>query len=130
MIVETRHRLREWGKWARGGESVLTSMFQVLFGFGGTDSDLMPAHIREIDIIVCQAEPLHRSALVQVYTKGGPFTNKALVLGIPATTLKRRLEAGEWYVNSVLDRVVMNSVQTRSNAVFAPRGILSVRYFT
>lgn len=130
MIVETRHRLKEWGSWARGGESVLTSMFNVLFGYGGTDSELMPAHIREVDIIVCQAEIHHRSALVQFYTKSGSLRNKALILGIATSTLKYRVEQGEWYVNSVLDGVVQNSIQRRENAVFTPPRIQSVRYFS
>lgn len=130
MIVETRHRLREWGSWARGGESVLTSMFNVLFGIGGTDSDLMPAHIREIDMIVCQAELQHRGALIQFYTKSGSLRDKALVLGLPTMTLKYRVEQGEWYVNSVLDGVVQNSIQRRENAVFTPLRIQSVRYFS
>lgn len=130
MIVETRHRLKEWGTWARGGESVLTSMFNVLFGFGGTDSEIMPAHIREVDIIVCQAEVQHRSALVQFYTKSGSLRNKALILGIATSTLKYRVEQGEWYVNSVLDGVVQNSIQRHENAVFTPPRIQSVRYFS
>jgi hypothetical protein len=128
MIVETRHRLREWGKWAMGGESVLTSMFNVLFGFGGTDSTLMPPHIQEIDAIVCQAETVHRSALIHFYTKSGSLRNKALILGIPKSTFKHRVEQAEWYVNSVLDGVVQEPIQRRSNAVFTAR-IRSVRYF-
>lgn len=130
MIVETRHRLKEWGGWARGGESILTSMFNVLFGVGGTDSDLMPAHIREIDEIVCQAELYHRGALIQFYTKSGSLRDKALVLGVPTATLKYRVEQGEWYVNSVLDGPVQNSIQRHENAVFTPLRIQSVRYFS
>lgn len=130
MIVETRHRLKEWGKWASGGEPSLASMFSALFGFGGTDTMEMPAHIQEVDIIVCRAEPVHRGALIQVYTKGGSLRNKALVLGIPTMTLKRRLESAEWYVNSVLDRVVQDSIQRRENAISAPQRVVSVRYFS
>lgn len=130
MIVETRHRLREWGKWAAGGESRLGSMFRSLFGVGGTDSMEMPAHISEVDVIVCRAEPEHRGALVQVYTRGGSLRDKALVLGLPTMTLRYRLERAEYYVNSELDNLVRNVLQSHENAYFALPRIQSVRYFT
>lgn len=130
MIVETRYRLKEWGKWASGGEPSLGSMFSAMFGCGATDSGLMPAHIQEIDVIVCCSEPQYRGVLVQVYTRGGSLRNKALVLGIATSTLKWRLERAEYYVNSELDNVVQNSIQRRENAFFALPRVQSVRYFT
>lgn len=130
MIVETRHRLREWGKWAAGGESRLGSMFRSLFGVGGTDCLEMPKHIQEVDVIVCRAERPHRGVLVQVYTRGGSLRDKALVLGIATMTLKNLLERAEYYVNSELDSPVQNVLQRRDNAYFALPRIQSVRYFT
>lgn len=130
MIIETRHRLKEWGRWASGGEPGIASMFNALFGFGGKDSSHMPSHIQEIDVIVIRAEPIHRAALVHVYTKGGSLRNKALILGIAVSTLKHRLDAAEWYVNSVLDGVVQTTIESRENAVSAPQRVIGVRYFT
>lgn len=130
MIVETRHRLREWGKWAAGGESRLGSMFRSLFGVGGTESMEMPEHIQEVDIIVCRADHEHRGALVQVYTRGGSLRDKALVLGLATSTLAYRLERAEYYVNSELDSLVQNVLQSRENAIFTLPRIQSVRYFT
>lgn len=129
MIVETRHRLREWGKWASGSESRLGSMFRTLFGSGGTDSSLMPAHIQEIDVIVCRAIIAERSVLCQVYTRGGSLSDKALVLGIPRSTLVYRLRSAEWYVNSELDALSEMSYKGTRMRFQAPKGILAVRYF-
>ena len=129
MIVETRHRLKEWGKWASGGTPAIASMFNALFGFGGKDPMIMPDHIQEIDVIVLRADLIHRGVLIQVYTKGGSLRNKALIMGIPVSTLKEHLDAAEWYVNTELDAPVQNSIQRSENAVFALQRVTSVRYF-
>lgn len=103
VIAETRHRLKEWGQWASGGEPSLGSMFRAIFGANRSPIGEIPAHIQEIDVIVCRLEPILRGTLVQVYTKGGSLSGKARILGIARQTLKDRLERGEYAVNSVLD---------------------------
>jgi DNA-directed RNA polymerase specialized sigma24 family protein len=79
-------------------------MFGALFG-PGSSSCFMPAHIQEIDGIVCRSGPEYRGVLVQFYTRGGTIREKAFVLGIPKSTLKSRLDRAEWYVNTELDGV-------------------------
>lgn len=103
MITETRHRLREWGQWASGGEPSLGSMFRAIFGVNRSPIGEIPAHIQEIDIIVCRLDSPMRAALIHVYTKNGRLSEKARMLGIPRQTLKDRLERAEWAVNVVLD---------------------------
>ena len=103
MMIETRHRLKEWGQWARGGFPIVSSMFHGLFGSKGADPGDMPKHIQEIDHIVCVADKEIRIILVSVYGMGGSFREKALTLGVDRMTLKRRLERAEWHVNAVLD---------------------------
>lgn len=103
MIVETRHRLREWGQWVSGGEPGLSSMFRSLFGVNRSPIGEIPSHIQEIDVIVCRLEMTLRVTLVHVYTKGGSLSSKAQCLGIARQTLKDRLERAEWAVNVVLD---------------------------
>jgi hypothetical protein len=103
VISETRHRLKEWGQWASGGEPSLGSMFKAIFGSNKSPIGEIPAHIQEIDVIVCRLEPILRSALIQVYTKGGRLSVKARILGIPRQTLKDRLERAEYEVNAILD---------------------------
>ena len=84
-----------------------------MFGRGAQILGETPAHIREIDLIVCRAEVIHRATLIQFYTRTGSLREKALFLGIPKSTLKDRIERAEWYVNSELEC----SLQTVQNGV-------------
>ena len=117
MMIETRHRLKEWGQWARGGFPSIGSMFRALFGSRGDGLGEMPQHIQEIDIIVCRAEAEDRIVLIKVYGMGGSFREKALALGVDRRTLKRRLDRAEWYVNCVLDGYAPANVKVGQNAV-------------
>lgn len=120
MIVETRRRLQEWGKWASGGYPSLGSMFRSLFGRGGHDGE-MPAHIQEVDIIICRADPIDRAILIKFYVNApkGSMRERARAMRMDRRTLKRKLDRAEWYVNSVLDAYVPNNVGFQQNAVFA-----------
>jgi hypothetical protein len=102
MIDNTRARLKEWGKWASGGYPIIGSMFRSLFGRGGPSGE-MPKHIQEVDVVICRAEAQDRCVLIAYYCQGGSFRQKALALEIDRTTLKRRLDRAEWYVNAALD---------------------------
>lgn len=81
-------------------------MFRAIFGVNRSPIGEIPAHIQEIDVIVCRLEPILRGTLVQVYTKGGNLSGKARILGIARQTLKDRLERAEYAVNAVLDGFV------------------------
>jgi len=129
MIADTRLRLKAWGLWARGGEPALASMFRAILGLGARDSDVAPASVLEVDLIVRRGEPSDRAVLLQVYTRAGSFSDKALALGIARTTLIGRLRHAEWYVHSELDGVVRNRLQSREHGEFAHQRITSVRYF-
>jgi hypothetical protein len=109
MISETRGRLKEWGKWASGGEPGLSSMFRAMFGRGGAIAGEMPVHIQEIDHIVCTARPELRIVLIKVYAAGGTMSDKAIELGLNRITLKRRCERAEYYVHSRLDALPLKS---------------------
>lgn len=111
MIVETRHRLREWGKWACGGEPSLGSMFRSLFGRGGFDSAEMPAHIQEIDHIICTTPKEMKILLIKAYTTGGTIGDKAIRCGLDRHRFRRLLDRAEWYVNSRLDGLVAEDLQ-------------------
>lgn len=115
MISETRRRLKEWGKWACGGEPVLSSMFRAMFGRGPAIMGEMPSHIQEIDHIVCTARPELRSVLIKVYAGGGTMHDKACELGLDRITLKRRCERAEYYVHSRLDALPLKSAISAQN---------------
>jgi hypothetical protein len=118
-------------------------MFRAMFGSGGTDSDIMPPEIQEIDVIVCRAETKLRAVLIQVYTRDGTMVDKSLVLGITIGKLKYRLNKAEWHVNGELDAPAIqvrypelkfdncaaNPYTSSQDAFFAPQRIVSVRYF-
>ena len=129
MINDTRRRLKEWGQWASGGEPSLGSMFRALFGSNSSNGGEMPPHVHEVDAIVCRLEPILRGALIQVYTRGGSFSSKALILGIARQTLKDRVDRAEWEVNEVLDgyvesvQPVKNVPYIGENAVFHRKGV-------
>ena len=113
MISDTRRRLKEWGAWARGGEPTVSSMWNSMFGRGAQVLGETPLYIREVDLIVCRAEVIHRAVLIQFYTRSGGIRDKALFLGIPTMTFHDRVRQAEWYVNSELEcslQPVRNSV--------------------
>lgn len=104
MISETRRRLKEWGTWACGGEPTLSSMFKAIRGGrGAQDLREMPAHIGEIDHIVCCAPADIRAILIKFYCTGGSYYEKAMALGLDKRTFKRRLDRADYYVHSDLD---------------------------
>ena len=120
LIIDTRRRLKEWGTWCSGGEPTLGSMFRIMFGSNRSQVGEIPKYIQEIDVIVCRLEVILRSALIQVYTRGGHLSEKARVLGIPRQTLKDRLERAEYEVNAILDGVV-ESLQPVKNVPYVPQ---------
>jgi hypothetical protein len=115
MISETRRRLKEWGKWACGGEPGLSSMFRAMFGRGAAIAGEMPPQIQEIDHIVCTARPELRIVLIKVYSSGGTMSDKAIELGLDRITLKRRTERAEYYVHSRLDALPLKSAISEQN---------------
>lgn len=103
MICETRRRLKEWGRWACGGEPSLSSMFKSMLGRGGGDFRETPAHIEEVDLIVRKGPANVRAILIKFYTQNGTFVDKALSLGLSRHSLRKRIEHAEYYVNQCLD---------------------------
>jgi hypothetical protein len=118
MIADTRRRLTEWGNWSRGGIPSLSSMFRAITGRGGSNNVPMPAHIQEIDIVVCRAEPQTRIILIKYYTGHGSQRERAQSLGLSRTTLMRRLEHAEWYVNSEIDNNGPQPVDSKATCGF------------
>jgi hypothetical protein len=117
LISETRRRLKEWGLWACGGEPQLSSMFRSMFGRGAQDLREMPPHISEIDHIICIAPRDIRAILIKFYGQGGTIQDKAISAGMDRRTFRRRVERGEWFVNSELDRLPAKTHLPPQNAV-------------
>jgi hypothetical protein len=106
MIAETRRRLKEWGLWACGGEPSLSSMFKGIFGMrGGYDLGETPAHIQEIDHLVCVAPAAIRAILIKFYGSRGTIEEKAARAELDRRTFMRRVDRADWHVNSELDRL-------------------------
>ncbi len=105
MISHTRERLKEWGNWGRGGFPTIPQMFRSIFGQRGANhgADMSP-DVAEIDGIVCRAERHHRAILIKVYCNRDKPAEIARAVGCHRSTIKRRLEAAEYYVNAELDR--------------------------
>jgi hypothetical protein len=82
-------------------------MFKSIFnGRGAQDLREMPAHIAEIDHIVCCAPADMRIVLIKFYgLRGYTYYEKATALGIDKRTLKRRIDRADYYVHSILDRI-------------------------
>ena len=116
MISHTRHRLKEWGAWARGGEPTLSSMFRAMFGRGGRPNDQMPAHIQQIDHIVCISPPDIRIVLIKFYGTSGSYADKAFILGVDVRTLKRRIDRADYFVHSQLDGIPQKSAYSAQHA--------------
>lgn len=81
-------------------------MFKSMFGRGAQDLREMPAHIAEMDHIVCTAPPDMRIVLIKFYGTGGTFQDKAIALGYDRRTMRQKIERAEYYVNSRLDQPV------------------------
>ena|ERR1700689_2508427 len=122
MISHTRMRLREWGVWARGGEPKLSSMFRVMFGRGGRPNEAMPAHIQEIDHIVCCAPGDIRIVLIKFYGTSGTYAEKAQLLGFDVRSFKRRIDRADYYVHSTLDNFPQKAQISASVHVLSPKG--------
>lgn len=101
-------------------------MFKSIFnGRGAQDLREMPAHIAEIDHIVCCAPADMRIVLIKFYgLRGYTYYEKATALGIDKRTLKRRIDRADYYVHSELDRIPQKdylSPHTAPPSLKAPR---------
>jgi hypothetical protein len=81
-------------------------MFRSIFnGRGAQDLRELPAHIAEIDNLVCCAPKDIRIVLIKFYGTAGSYYEKAVALGIDRRTLKRRIDRADYYAHSILDRI-------------------------
>jgi hypothetical protein len=123
LISETRRRLKEWGKWAAGGEPSMSSMFKAMFGRGAQDLREMPEHIQEVDHIVCISPGDVRVILIKFYSSGGTYAEKAISLGIETRDFKRRIDRADYYVHSLLDGIPKKAqISSRMRFSTATRG--------
>jgi len=67
-------------------------------GRGGKPSDEMPAHVAEIDHLVCIAPPEQKIALIVFYTHDGRLKEKASKLGLSRWVFMRRVNRGESFI--------------------------------
>jgi hypothetical protein len=100
-------------------------MFKTIFnGRGGRDLRELPAHIAEVDHLVCCAPPDIRIVLIKFYGTGGSYYEKAQALGIDKRTLKRRIDRADYYAHSILDAIPQQSVyQTHDGHISPPAHI-------
>jgi len=71
-------------------------------GRGGSPSMEMPAHIAEVDHVICTAPQPEKSVLITFYAKEGRMIEKAKMLQMSYWKFKRTLLAAESYVDSIL----------------------------
>lgn len=104
-MIWTRLRLAQWGRWARGGLPTLPTMSNIekaRCGRGGTECMEMPAHIAEVDHVICAAPQPEKSVLITYYAKEGRLGDKAKMVQMDRWRFKRILRQAESYVESVL----------------------------
>lgn len=123
ILTYARIRLREWGRWSKHSNSgfpTMSAFVRQCFGRSTVDPD-PPNAVMEIEGIVRRAETRDKEVLILVYCQTGSMRAIAERLGIPKSTLHRRLEWAEWYVHLELDGVGQNLLHNSLN------GQLSVR---
>lgn len=81
----------------------------------------MPAHIAEVDHIVCCAPPDMRIVLIKFYGLKGTYYEKALALGVDKRTLKRRIDRADYYVHSILDAIPQKAYLSPQTAPPSPK---------
>lgn len=106
MRLYTEFRLRQWGKYARGGLPSLPTiniLEKARIGPGGhPDTAPMPPAVEEIDLLVRKAEPKHKQVLIVFYAQSGYLIEKARRLEMDRWKFKRILGNAQSYIESNL----------------------------
>lgn len=100
-MIYTRLLLTDWGRWAKGAlpeMPTMSSIEKARIGRGGKPSYEMPAHIAEVDKIVCHAPQPEKSVLIAFYTRSDALHLKALSCRMNRWRFRRVLQRAESYV--------------------------------
>ncbi len=105
----------------------MSSMFKAMNGRGAQDLREMPAHIAEVDHIVCCAPPDIRRVLINFYGRGGTVQDKAIAMGLDRRSLRRRTDRADWYVHSQFDQAPLKAYSDRRISPFPQRSMQHAR---
>jgi len=106
-LFDLRRRLTLWGRLCCAvgiGYPTMSSHEKARVGRGGVfNGPSLPEDLLAIDVAVSRAPPQHKLILVEVYTKGGHWSDHAARLRLSADSYFRRKKRAEVYLNSLLN---------------------------